>query len=130
MQIGKSSAELFCLSAALCLAACSPLVPRNERPARSTLSCAHAVLDTKLPTPIPDAMAHCLAAGFIARYCSVGEAYLAGLGKEVEDTFGPGDAEWRDWQSDRRGIACAKRATDDAALYRCCGWNDSGLRGP
>lgn len=108
------------------VAACSPLVPRAERPARSTLSCVQIVIERRVPIAAPDDTAHCLAAGFIARYCSVSEAYLAGLGKELKDTFGPGDAEWRDWQADRRGIACAQQATTDTELYACCGWNAGG----
>ncbi|MET0658573.1 MAG: hypothetical protein ABW110_10520 [Steroidobacteraceae bacterium] len=112
---------LLCSLAAIC-AACTPLAPNDARPARSTVSCARSVLTNKLPESIPDDTAHCLAAGFIARYCSVSEAYIAGLGKELEDSVGHGDAQWRDWQADRRGIACAKRASSDDDVYACCGW--------
>jgi hypothetical protein len=79
-----------------------------------------SVLATKLPADVPDSRAHCLASGLIARYCSRGEAYLAGLGKELRDLFGPGDAEWRDWQADRAGISCARSAGDDAGIAECC----------
>jgi hypothetical protein len=72
------------------------------------------------PLPAADSQAHCLAAGRIARYCSVAEAWLASLGKEVLDLLGPGDAEWRDLQSDRRGIVCARGTSDDAELRTCC----------
>jgi hypothetical protein len=106
-----------------CLTACTPLASQDQRPARSSLSCARSVLESKLPDDLPDDVAHCLAAGFIARYCSLSEAYLSGVGKEFKDLVGPGDAEWRDWQSDRRGIACAKDSTSDEALYACCGKN-------
>lgn len=119
----KTLAKLLCLTATLGVTACAPLAPQRDRPARATLSCVRAVLDTKLPPAISDDLAHCLAGGFIARYCSVSEAYLAGLGKELEDTLGDGDAEWRDWQADRRGIACARHSTSDEAVYSCCGWN-------
>jgi hypothetical protein len=67
-----------------------------------------------------DREAHCIAAGLIARRCSVGEAWLASYGKELRDLLGRGDAEWRDVQSDGRGIACARSATDRAALIGCC----------
>ncbi|MFO1464921.1 MAG: hypothetical protein U1F35_00520 [Steroidobacteraceae bacterium] len=74
----------------------------------------------ELPRGLRDKQAHCLAAGLIARHCSVTEAYLAGAGKEIADLFGHGDAQWSDWKADRAGIACARRAQDDGALGRCC----------
>lgn len=79
-----------------------------------------AALRDRLPEQLPDSQAHCLAAGLIARYCSVTEAYLASIGKELKDLFGPGDAEWRDLQSDRRGIRCARDSRDAASLQECC----------
>ena len=79
-----------------------------------------AVLREKVPSKLPDKQAHCLASGLIARYCSLAEAYLAGVGKEMRDLLGPGDAEWSDWLADRRGIDCARHATDDVSLSRCC----------
>lgn len=78
------------------------------------------VVNEKLPADLPDARAHCLATGLIARYCSVSEAYLAGAGKELHDLMGGGDAEWSDWRADRAGIDCARSATDDAAVASCC----------
>jgi hypothetical protein len=80
---------------------------------RSALA-AHGAL------PAADSQAHCLAAGLIARHCSVTEAWLASLGKEVTDLLGPGDAEWGDLVADHRGIACARRAQSDATLAACC----------
>ena len=75
----------------------------------------------KLPlTNLPDAKAHCEAAGLIARHCSVSEATLASVGKELRDLFTAGDAEWRDLMSDRRGIRCARNAHSDADLAACC----------
>jgi hypothetical protein len=79
-----------------------------------------AVLESKLPRDLPDGEAHCVASGLIARYCSIPESYLAGLGKELRDLIGPGDAEWRDLTADRAGIACARRAGSDEALDACC----------
>jgi hypothetical protein len=69
---------------------------------------------------VTDEQAHCLAAGMIARYCSIPEAYLAGIGKEVLDLLTRGDAQWSDWRADRDGIACARMAQDDADLALCC----------
>ena len=68
----------------------------------------------------PDSEAHCIAAGLIARRCSIGEAWLASYGKELKDLLGRGDAEWRDVESDRRGVACARSATTRSALIECC----------
>ena len=65
----------------------------------------HAALRDRLPADLPDSQLHCIAAGLIARYCSVTEAHLASIGKELKDVSGPGDAEWRDLESDRRGIS-------------------------
>ncbi len=79
-----------------------------------------SVVQEKVPTGGPDSREHCLAAGLIARYCSGSEAYMAGAGKELRDLLGAGDAEWSDWRADRAGIDCARHASDDAALAKCC----------
>jgi hypothetical protein len=79
-----------------------------------------AVTQEKLPGDLPERRAHCLAAGLIARYCSSSEAYLAGIGKELRDLFGRGDAQWSDWRADRVGIDCARQSADDIELARCC----------
>src|SRR5262245_1046481 len=102
------------------LTACATIANRPSRLAHSSYGCMEAVLKEKLPSDLPDKRAHCLAGGLISRYCSITEAYLAGAGKEVRDLFGHGDAEWRDWQADRAGIACARASADDASLVACC----------
>jgi hypothetical protein len=79
-----------------------------------------AVVTNKLPADLPDSRAHCVASGLIARYCSRSEAYMAGIGKELRDLLGPGDAEWRDWRADRAGITCAREAKDDSEIASCC----------
>lgn len=93
---------------------------REPRAAQSSLGCMHAALQDRLPEKLPDAQAHCIAAGLIARYCSITEASLASIGKELKDLLGPGDAEWRDLGSDRAGIRCARGATNDGELRECC----------
>jgi len=108
---------LVVISLVASLAACASSAPR---PAQSSYGCMEAVLANKLPAGLPDDRAHCLASGLIARYCSRGEAYLAGLGKELRDLFGPGHAQWQDWRADRAGISCAASATDDAGIAKCC----------
>jgi hypothetical protein len=79
-----------------------------------------AVVREKVSEALPEKRAHCLAAGLIARYCSITEAYLAGSGKELGDLMGRGDAEWEDWRADRAGIACARSATNDVQVEECC----------
>ncbi|HKT74538.1 MAG TPA: hypothetical protein VJQ47_16740 [Steroidobacteraceae bacterium] len=78
-----------------------------------------AVRDT-VPTDIPDKRQHCLAAGGIALACSVAEAYIAGVGKEVSDAFTGGDPDWQDLRADAFGIRCAKAAKTEAGLLACC----------
>jgi len=105
------------LLAMLALAACASTAPRL---AASTYGCMQAVVREKLPADLPDKRAHCIASGFIARYCSASEAYLAGAATELRDLLGPGNAEWADWQADRAGIACARGAADDSSIASCC----------
>jgi hypothetical protein len=69
---------------------------------------------------LPDAEAHCLAAGLIARRCSLTESMLASVGKEIQDVIGAGDAEWRDLSSDRRGVHCAQNSRGEEELVACC----------
>jgi hypothetical protein len=108
------------LGLSLVLTGCSTL-SGEQRAAVSTLGCAHAVVDSKVPAARSDKIMHCMAAGMIARYCSVSESYLASVGKEVKDLFTPGgDAEWADLRADRKGIGCARSASGDAELATCC----------
>jgi len=100
-------------------AGCVSMPNKPARAARSSYGCMQAVR-AKVPEGIPDKRAHCLAAGGIARDCSIGEAYMAGAGKEISDFFGGGDAEWGDWRADRVGIRCARESSDDDALAACC----------
>ncbi|MGH8218698.1 MAG: hypothetical protein ACREUT_09065 [Steroidobacteraceae bacterium] len=80
-----------------------------------------AVVATKLPPHLSDKHAHCLAAGFIARYCSRPEAYVASWGKEFSDLVnGSDDFEWADLRADRLGIGCEHTSDSDQALEQCC----------
>jgi hypothetical protein len=74
---------------------------------------------TQLPARDYDKRLHCLASAQIAQQCSVIEAYIAGIGKEVSDMFGSGDPEWADWQADRAGVSCRSRE-GIAAIEACC----------
>ena len=112
--------------ALIALAGCA-VVP--DRPAVSSYECMKAVRDA-LPAGLDNKRAHCLAAGGIAQRCSVFEADLAGLGKEVRDVFTGGDASWADWRADRTGIRCVKLGKTAEALATCCqeagDWGRSG----
>lgn len=92
----------------------------GERLAQSSYGCMAAVVREKVPEDRSDRHRHCLAGGLIARYCSISEAYLAGLGKELGDLLGPGDAEWTDWQADRAGVRCARASPTDEDVAACC----------
>ncbi len=107
-------------AAALSLCACTPLAGRDARLGKSSYGCMQRVVAEKLPADLDGAQAHCMAAGLIARYCSPSEAWLASAGKELRDLLGPGDAEVRDLDSDRRGMQCARTAADELTLHRCC----------
>ncbi|HMN45118.1 MAG TPA: hypothetical protein PKE27_11115 [Povalibacter sp.] len=111
---------LAACSFAFVLTACAPLPQRESRAAQSSYGCMQAALRDRLPQSLPDAQTHCIAAGLIARHCSVTEAGLASLGKELRDLLGPGDAQWRDLEADRRGVDCARSVDSDAGLQACC----------
>jgi hypothetical protein len=105
------------------LTACTSVPNKPDRLSRSSVGCMQAVVREKVPDDLPEKRAHCLAAGLIARYCSVTEAYMAGSGKEIGDLIGGGDAEWEDWRADRAGIDCARSATNDMQVEECCAHN-------
>jgi hypothetical protein len=100
-----------------CLAGCAAT---PDRPMRSSAGCAQAVVDRHLPAGLHDKRAHCVAGGLIARFCSPTEARLAGLGKELRDAFGTGDADWSDWQATRSGVRCAASRADVVSIIACC----------
>ncbi len=102
------------------VAACVPLAGREARLGASSLGCMRETLAQKLPAVLEAQLAHCTAAGLIARYCSRGEAWLASTGKELRDLFGPGDAQWSDLDADRRGVNCATKSANDAEILACC----------
>jgi len=90
-----------------------------ERAAQSSVGCAKAVV-AALPAGLTDPEKHCVASAGIAQRCSPFEAWLAGLGKEIQDTFGQGDASWDDLGADRTGRRCASTNDEPAALLECC----------
>lgn len=118
----------FLIIPVLLAAACAPLPHYEPLPARSSLGCMHAAIDGQHLDTIPDWQAHCIAAGLIARHCSVTEAGMASIGKEFKDLFGHGDAQWRDLRSDGRGVRCARNASSDTELRSCCTVESQGVR--
>ena len=118
--VSDKVAVLACCAVALSCTACAPLPQKEQRPAQSSLGCMRTAIKDRLPPDLPDSQTHCIAAALIARYCSVTEATLASVGKELQDLLGPGDAEWRDLGSDRRGIDCARASASDEDLLACC----------
>ena len=111
---------LSLLISTIALTACGSVPSKPARLARSSLGCIEAVVQRVDIGGLNDQRVHCLVAGSISRYCSISEAYLAGIGKEIVDLFTRGDAQWTDWRADRIGIACAREAHDDAELAVCC----------
>lgn len=119
-RLSQAATHALVLLTLATLCACVPLPHREPRAAQSSYGCMQAALRDRLPADLPDAQTHCIAAGLIARHCSVTEATLASLGKELRDLLGSGDAEWRDLASDRRGVQCARSIDSDAGLKACC----------
>ena len=78
------------------------------------------VVRAQLPARNYDKRLHCLASAQIAQQCSVLEAYMAGIGKEVSDMFGNGDPEWADWQADRVGVSCGRKQQGVENIEACC----------
>jgi hypothetical protein len=113
-------AAMLALALASLAAGCAPLATTEERPAKSSLGCMQRAIAGHDLEALPDSEAHCIAAGLIARHCSVSEAMMASVGKEIRDLLGAGDAEWRDLGSDRRGVVCARHSGNDAELQACC----------
>lgn len=102
---------------AACLAGCAAA---PDRPATSSAGCVRAVLDRHLPSGLRDKLAHCVAGGLLARFCSPTEARLAGIAKELRDVFTAGDADWLDWQATRAGARCSAPDADVASIVACC----------
>ena len=110
MSLRLMPVSLVLLALAMCGCAA-----QAERPAASSYGCMVAERDS-LPADMPDEQKHCVASGLIARHCSISEANMAGLGKELQDLFTGGDASWADWKMDRKGMSCARDAADDEAV--------------
>lgn len=114
------AARALVLALGASLLGCASLPGAPPRAAATPLACMRSTVATRVPATGDDKLRHCLAAGLIARHCSPAEARVASWGKEIEDAFSPGDADRRDLQADRAGLACARDAADDDALRACC----------
>jgi hypothetical protein len=108
------------VTTSLLASGCAPLPTYEARADKSSLACIESAIAGRNLEALPDdAEAHCIAAGLIALRCSVTEAWIAGVGKELRDLLGPGDAEIKDLRNDARGVECA-RATGKDGLDACC----------
>lgn len=111
---------------ALSVCACVPL--RGTRGAPSSTSCVHAAVHQDWPPGLTDKQKHCRATAAIAATCSVPEARLAGILKEVADLFGKGNAEWADLRADWAGVRCARAAQNVASIESCCAASEPAPR--
>jgi hypothetical protein len=108
------------VATSLLAAGCAPLPTYEPRAGKSSLGCMEsAIAGRDLETSTDDAEAHCIAAGLIALRCSVTESWIAGVGKELRDLLGRGDAQFQDLRNDARGVECA-RSTGKDGLDACC----------
>jgi RHS repeat-associated protein len=82
--------------------------------------CAKAVAAKYTPLLLNDKHKHCMVAGEIYQTCGVLIAHVASIGKEIQDVFGPGNAEWGDLEADYAGIDCAKNPECGEGLGECC----------
>ena len=102
-----------------CLRSASQVARAPERAAQSSVGCAKAVV-AALPAGLTDPEKHCVASAGITQRCSRFEAWLAGWGKEIEDTFDHGDASLEDLDANRMGRRCAFTHDEPDALIKCC----------
>ena len=77
---------------------------------KSMMGCINRVVSqrSKFPPKTNDKYKHCVVSCYISDECGHFAAALAGIGKEVKDMFGPGNAEWADWKADVSGMDCSK----------------------
>lgn len=108
----------------------------NNNPLRFTdrlglfTACVNRIAARPFPPGTNDKYKHCIVSGEIYAQCSPAEAYAAGIGKEIKDLFGPGNAEIDDLKADLDGIDCAangfscgSQCTPDLdSCCRCKGW--------
>jgi RHS repeat-associated protein len=85
------------------------LDPLGLFPKHSSLKCAWSVAGTVgAALTGGDKYRHCVVSCEITRRCGRYAAYAAGIGKEIMDVVGDGNAEWEDWLADLKGIECAQ----------------------
>lgn len=114
------------VTAVVSVCACVPL--RGTRAAPSSTSCVRAAIHQEWPPGLTDKQKHCRATAQIAASCSVPEARLAGILKEVADLFGKGNAEWADLRADWAGVRCARDAQGVPDIDSCCAASEPATR--
>lgn len=68
-----------------------------------------ALAGARLTQGMNDKVRHCFVSCLITIKCDEVTAAAVGLVKEAIDSVGPGDADWEDWEADKRGIACGTK---------------------
>jgi hypothetical protein len=67
-----------------------------------------------------DKYRHCVVACEITGRCGKFAAIVAGIGKEIMDVVGDGNAEWEDWKADLKEIECAEDIDGDKRTKKTC----------
>lgn len=84
------------------------------------MTCIRAIAAKYAPLAVNDKYKHCMVAGEIYKQCGPVSANVASIGKEIQDVFGPGNAEWDDLKADYAGIDCAANPECNQSLEECC----------
>ena len=87
-------------------------------PVKSSLGCGWDIYQSeknKFPKGTSDKYKHCVISCKIRLKCGGFAAGAGGVGKEILDVFGPGNAEWNDLVADFSGIKCAGEIRDNKA---------------
>ena len=82
--------------------------------------CAKAVARKYQHFPVNDKYKHCVVAAEIYKQCGSVTSYAASVGKELQDTVGPGNAEIEDISADIDGINCASNPQCNESPSDCC----------
>jgi RHS repeat-associated protein len=102
-------------------------LPNPFGPLIAPLKCALALgrnLQSSFPPNTGDKFKHCVVSCRILEDCGLAAATAAGIGKELQDAVGPGDASIGDFIADYEGILCGidtKKGKFCRDCDSCCG---------
>ncbi len=77
-------------------------------------------LKSNLSPETSDKYKHCTLSCWLARRCPASQVLNLGIGKELADFFGYGNAEWADLIADMQGISLAKGPSSDRKCHQGC----------